>query len=120
MRPVSVVIVDVVGDEAFQLALVPDDGPVEELATQSSDPAFSERVGDWRSDRGFEDPQPFGSEDLVEAVDELAAAVTHERSATSAALQASLTSVIHSPTIVGSVPASSAWRYLDIHPSVFR
>ena len=44
MWPVGVVVVDVVHDEAFDLALVPDDGAVEELAAQGSDPAFGEGV----------------------------------------------------------------------------
>ncbi|MFT7602332.1 MAG: hypothetical protein ACI8TP_005300, partial [Acidimicrobiales bacterium] len=36
-------------------------------------------VREGRSDRGLEDLEAFGAEDLVEGVDELAAAVTHER-----------------------------------------
>ena len=77
--PVGVVVVDVVGDEAFELVLVPDDGAVEEFASQGPDPAFGERVGDGRSDGGLEDLEAFGAEDLVEAVDELAASVTDQR-----------------------------------------
>ena len=46
VRPVGVVVVDVVGDEAFELSLVPDDGAVEQLAAQGPDPAFGERVRD--------------------------------------------------------------------------
>ena len=80
MRPVGVVVVDVVGDDPFELSLVPDDGAIEQLASQGPDPAFGERVGDRRPDRGREDLEAFGSEDLVEGVDELAASVTHERS----------------------------------------
>ena len=80
MGPVGVVVVDVVGDESFELALVPDDGAVEELAAQGADPAFGERVRDRRPDRGLEDLEAFGAEDLVEGVDELAASVTYERS----------------------------------------
>ena len=55
MGPVGVVVVDVVVDEAFELALVPDDGAVEQLATDGPDPAFRERVRDRRPDRGLED-----------------------------------------------------------------
>ena len=80
MRPVSVVVVDVVGDESFELSLVPDDGAVEQLSAQSPDPALGERVPHRRSDWGFESLEAFGSEDLIERVNELAAAVTHERS----------------------------------------
>ncbi len=45
MGPVFVVVLDVVDDEAFELSLVPDDGAIEELAADRSDPSFSERVG---------------------------------------------------------------------------
>jgi hypothetical protein len=76
--PVSVVVVDVVDYEAFELALVPDDGPVEEFTTRRADPTISETVGDWRSDRGLEDLHRLGLEDLIEAARELAAAVADE------------------------------------------
>ena len=72
--------VDVVGDDPFELSLVPDDGAIEQLASQGPDPAFGERVRDWRRDRGLENLGAFGSEYLVEGVDELAASVAHERS----------------------------------------
>ena len=51
MRPVSVVVVEVIDDEVLELTAVPDDGAVEEFTTQRSDPAFSERIRDWGSDR---------------------------------------------------------------------
>jgi len=75
---VLVVMADVVGDEAFELGLVLDDGAVEEFASDRSDPAFGERVGHRGADRGLEDFEAFCAEDLVERVDELAAAVTNE------------------------------------------
>ena len=80
MGSVGVVVLDVVDDQAFELLLVPDDGAVEELSSDRSDPAFGERVGDWGADGCLEDLEAFGSEDLVEGVDELAASVSHERS----------------------------------------
>ena len=70
---------DVVGDESFELASVPDERAVEELTTKRPDPTLGERVRDRGPDRGLEDLEAFGSEDLVEAVDELATAVTHQR-----------------------------------------
>jgi hypothetical protein len=76
--PVGVVVVDVVDDEAFELMLVPDDGAVEELAAQGSDPAFSKGVRYRGPNRCLEDLEAFGSEDLVEGVYELAAAVAYE------------------------------------------
>ena len=63
---------DVVGDQCLELVPVPDDGAVEELAADGSDPSFSERVGNGCPDGGLEDLEAFGAEDLVEALDELA------------------------------------------------
>lgn len=60
------------------MVVVPDDGAVEEFSTDRSDPPFGERVRDRCSDWRLEDFEAFGSEDLVEGVDELAAAVAYE------------------------------------------
>ena len=78
MGPVRVVMIDVVDDKLVELAAVPDDGAVEELASQGGDPAFGERVRHGSAHRCLEDLHTFGSEDLVEGVDELASAVAHE------------------------------------------
>ena len=75
-----VVVVDVVDHEPLELALVPDDGAVKELSSQGAHPAFGERVGHWDADRGAQDLETFGSEDLVEVAGELAGAVTNEGS----------------------------------------
>jgi hypothetical protein len=66
--PVLVVVLDVAGDEAFELAVVPDDGAIEELSTDRSDPPLGERVRYRRSDWRLEDLEAFGSEDLVEGI----------------------------------------------------
>ncbi len=85
MWPVGVVVVDVVADESFDLTLVPDDGsgqPVgllEEFSADGSNPSFGEAVRDGNPYWGLEDLEAFGSEDLIERFDELAAAVSHER-----------------------------------------
>ena len=79
MGPVRVVMIDVVDDKIVELAAVPDDGPVEELASQGADPAFGERVRHGGAHWCFEDLAAFGSEDLVECSSELACAVAHER-----------------------------------------
>ena len=71
--------IDVVDDEPVELPLVPDDGAVEELASQGAQPAFGERIRHRSAHRRLEDLHSFGSEDLVEGVDELASAVAHER-----------------------------------------
>jgi len=60
--------------------LVPDDGAVKELPSDGPDPSFRERVGHGCTDRCLEDRDAFGSEDLVERVDELAAPVANEGS----------------------------------------
>jgi hypothetical protein len=75
---VFVVVVDVVDDQLFELVLVPDDGAVEKLSADRSDPAFSEGVGHRSADRCLEDLESFGSEDLVEAFDELATPISNE------------------------------------------
>ncbi len=77
---VAVVVLDVVDDEKLQLVLVPDDGAVEELGADRSDPLSSEPVGHGRADGGLEDLEAFGSEDLVEGVDELATRIGDRRS----------------------------------------
>ena len=82
VRPVLVVVPDEVDDEALELAAVPDDGAVEEFSSDRADPAFSERVRDWGPGRGLEDLEAFGSEDLVEGVDEQAASVADQRAGT--------------------------------------
>ena len=77
--PVRVVMIDVVDDKLVELAAVPDDGAVEEFASEGADPAFGERVRHGGAHRCLEDLHAFGSEDLVEGVYELASAVAHER-----------------------------------------
>jgi hypothetical protein len=42
MGAVDVVMLDVFDDEPFELAGVPDDGPVEQFTSQGPDPSFSE------------------------------------------------------------------------------
>ena len=78
MRPMLVVVLDVVADEAFELAAVPDDGAVEKLSSDRSDPSLGERVGDRGPDGCLEDLEVLGSEDLVERLDELAAAIANQ------------------------------------------
>ena len=74
------VVIDVVGDQALELLLVPDDGPVEEFSAYRFDPAFGERVGHRRAYGRLENLEAFGSEDLVERVHELAVPVANEGS----------------------------------------
>ena len=78
MGSVAVVVFDVVDDEPFELALVPDDGAVEDLSTDGADSAFSKGVGYRGAHRGLEDLEAFGAKDLVEGVDELATPITNQ------------------------------------------
>ncbi len=73
-----VVVLDVVADQPFELSVVPDDGPVEELSADRSDPALGEGVGDRGPDGCAEDLEAFGPEDLVERVYELAPAIANQ------------------------------------------
>lgn len=75
-----VVVIDVVGYEPVELVLVPDEGPVEELASDGSDPPFRERIGDRCRNGCLEDLESFGSEDFIERANELAAATTNQGS----------------------------------------
>ncbi len=79
VRSVAVVVVDVVGDESLELAAVPDDGPIQELAAKGADPSLREGVGHRHPHRGLEHLDVFGSEDLVEAGSELGCTVAHQR-----------------------------------------
>lgn len=79
MGPVLIVVVDVVADESVELSFVPDDGAVEELAADRSDPSLFGRVRDRNAHWCLEGLEAFGPKHLVEAGDEVASTVTDER-----------------------------------------
>src|ERR1019366_9673861 len=61
------------------MGLVPDEGPVQELAAASADPPFGDRVHAGRLDVAEHGPNPGVSDDRVERTRELAIAVAdHE------------------------------------------
>ncbi len=62
MWSVLVVGVGVAAHEAFDLTLVPDDGSVEKLAADRSDPSLSERVRDRDPHWCLQDLETFGSD----------------------------------------------------------
>ena len=66
VRPVGVVVVLVLTKDSQQVALVPDQGLVEEFASAAADPAFHDRVRTGRLDRAAQDPDPRAGEDRVE------------------------------------------------------
>ena len=67
MRPMAVVMIDVLGEDGFELTPVEDQHPVEALPTDRADEALGKGVGPRGSDRRADDPDPLGAEDLVEA-----------------------------------------------------
>jgi hypothetical protein len=66
VRPVGVVEVLVLAQHGHQVALVPDQGPVQQLAPAAADPAFHDRVHSRRLDSGADHPGASGLEDGVE------------------------------------------------------
>jgi hypothetical protein len=104
MGSVGVVVVDVVDDQSFELTLVPDDGPVEKLATQGADPTFRVRVGDRGPHRTPDDLDVVAAEDLIEGVAELAATIAHQRTGTDE--QVTMTN----RQVAGGLSASGAGR----------
>lgn len=78
MWPLGVVVLDVFIEEPFELGFVPDDGAVQELVAQGSNPSFGVRIGlgrpRWDPDRG--DPGP--GEDGVEGAGELSCSVSDQ------------------------------------------
>ena len=78
MRSVSVVVLDVLVEELFELSVVPDERPVEELAPYCADPSFGVCVCDRRVRRCANDRRAITAEDLIERADELAGAVADQ------------------------------------------
>ena len=72
MGSVLVVVVDVVDDDPLELRPVPDEGAVEEFASEGADPPLRECVRDGGPHWGLKDLDALGPEDLVERVGELA------------------------------------------------
>jgi hypothetical protein len=80
VRAVPVVVLDVLAQQLFEVSLIPDEGPVAELATHGADPAFRERVGDRRIRRGADDRGALAGEDCVERARELRGTVMDQES----------------------------------------
>lgn len=55
MRPVSVVVIDVVAGDKPQVPLAGDQHPVQALAAGTADPVFRDRVRTRRPDRSLDD-----------------------------------------------------------------
>ncbi len=79
VRPVLVVVVLVIAQDLPQMALVPDEGAVQELAAASSDPAFGNRVHAGRPHVAQHGPDAGIGEDRIECSREVRATVAdHE------------------------------------------
>jgi hypothetical protein len=79
MRPMQIVVGLVLAQDLPQMGLVPDEGPVQELAAASPDPAFGDRVHARRPDVAQDGLDPGAGKDRVERVGEVRAAVAdHE------------------------------------------
>jgi hypothetical protein len=79
MRPVPIVVGLVLAQDSPQMALIPDEGMVQELASASPDPAFHDRVHAGRLDTAEDDPDAGVGEDGVEGAGEVRSAVAdHE------------------------------------------
>ena len=78
MRPMAVVMVDVLSEDGFELTSVEDQHPVETLAADGADEALGKGVGPRGSDRRADDPDAHRTEDLVEAGRELGVSVPHQ------------------------------------------
>jgi hypothetical protein len=71
VRPVLIVVDLVRAQDPLQMGLVPDEGPVEELAPAPADPAFDDRVHARRPDVAEHGPDPGIGEDRVECGGEI-------------------------------------------------
>jgi hypothetical protein len=78
MRPVAVVMLDVLVKDDFEMSTTEDEDPVETFSSYRADEALSEGVGTGRSNRSPDDPDAPGEEDLVEAGGELGVAISDQ------------------------------------------
>ena len=74
MRPMVVVMTDVLGEDGLEMTAAEDQHVVEALTTEGSDDALTDRIGPGRSDGDLHDPDGVGSEDIVEGPGELGVA----------------------------------------------
>ena len=75
MRAVLVVVLHELVEQPVELALVPDQGSVEQFVSDAADPAFRKGIGFWGAWWGGDRVCTDGSEDVVEGPGVLASAV---------------------------------------------
>src|SRR5215218_4674457 len=78
MGSLTVVVIDVGAEHAFEVTAVKDQQPVQTLGTRGADEALRDRVRFRRPHRRLYDPDAFASEHLVESTAVLAVAVTNQ------------------------------------------
>jgi hypothetical protein len=78
MRPMAVVVLDVVMDDSCEMATTEDENPVHTLTPDSADEALGERVRPGCPDRSADGPNALGAEDLVEAGRELGVVIADQ------------------------------------------
>ena len=76
--PLVVVVLEVLAQDALEVALVADQEPVEALGADGADEALGVGVRDGRADRRLDDADPFAREHGVEGGGELAVAVSDQ------------------------------------------
>ena len=85
VRPVAVEMVHVLAEHQVQVALIEDQGPVQQFAAKGPDDALSDGIHPWRPRQSGNDPQPFGLEHLRERGGEERIAIMNQASRSSPA-----------------------------------
>ena len=75
MRPVAVVVLDVLTDDGFEVTSADDEHAIDALPADGANKAFGKCMGTRSSDRSTNGPNILGAEDLVEAGCELGVAI---------------------------------------------
>src|SRR3974390_2123874 len=78
MRPMGVVVLDVLVNHGVEMMSAEDQHPVQTFTPDGSDEMFSEGVCTGCPDRGADDPDALGAEDLLEAGRELGVPVADQ------------------------------------------
>jgi hypothetical protein len=78
MRPVAVVVLDVLVDDDFEMSTTENEHSVQTFTPDSTDEALSEGVGTRCPDRSADGPNALGTEDLVESSSELGVAISDQ------------------------------------------
>jgi hypothetical protein len=78
VRPMRVVVGDVLAQHCLEVGARNDQDPIKTLAPHAADPALRVRLRPWRRDRRPDDADPFRADHLIEGSRELAVAVADQ------------------------------------------